>query len=155
MPTFLALDIGEKRTGVAVGSTESGLARPEGVLQLTSRQALSERVHQLLEETGATTVVVGCPLQPDGTVSPQGERIRRFVEGFASDLGVPVIFWNESYSSIDAQALLLASGKGRKRRRQQEDAVAAAVFLQDYLTYLRHLARKAAAAQQEPRTEDE
>ncbi|MHB0876068.1 MAG: Holliday junction resolvase RuvX [Anaerolineae bacterium] len=152
MPTLLALDIGEKRTGVAVGSTESGVVRAHSVLKLAARQAFVDRVRQLIAETGAKTVVVGCPMQPDGTVSPQGERIRRFVEGFAAEIGVPVVFWNEAYSSIDAQALLFNSGKGRRRRSQQVDAVAAAVFLQDYLDHLRREARRAPA---EPPAEGE
>ena len=133
MAVAIALDVGERRTGVAIGSTESGLARPHSVLRMAGREALVQRIRQLIDESGAELVVVGCPLQMDGTVSPQGERIRRFVDGFSAELGVPTIFWNEAYSSVEAQALLIGSGKSRKRRRQQEDAVAAAVVLGEYL----------------------
>lgn len=133
MPVVIALDIGERRTGVAVGSSESGLARPHGVFYASKRESFARRLRQIVAETGAELVVVGCPHQPDGSISTQGERIRRFVAGFATEVSAPIVFWDESLSTVDAQAALSEARVGRRRRRNVEDAVAAAVFLQQYL----------------------
>jgi len=137
LPTILALDVGEVRIGVAVGSSESGLARPHSVFRHASGATDAERVRRLATETGAMRLLVGLPLNRDGSPSPQAERIRRYVEGLAQALALPVTYWNEAMSSVEAQERLLSSGLSRKRRRAQEDAVAAAVFLQDYLDSLR------------------
>jgi len=133
VPVLLALDIGEKRTGVAVGSTEGRLARPHSVIRMGGREAFTRRLRELIAQTGAELVVVGCPLQMDGSASPQGERIRHFVAGFGDEVNVPIVFWDEAYSSADARVALIDSGASRKRRREREDAAAAAVFLQRYL----------------------
>lgn len=137
MPVLLALDVGERRTGVAVGSTESGLARPHSVIRHGSSRDVARRIGQLVAETGAAQVIVGYPANPDGSESAQGERVRRFIEGMADEFGAPVLFRNEAYSSQDAQARLIDLGGSRKRRREQEDAVAAAIILQGYLDSLR------------------
>ncbi|MGI6208163.1 MAG: Holliday junction resolvase RuvX [Anaerolineae bacterium] len=133
MPTILALDVGERRIGAAVGSTESGLARPHSVWQSHGRQRDAARIRELIVETGAELLVVGLPIQSDGTPSPQAERIRRYIEGMGDALPVPVVFRDETYSTQDAQALLRASGSRRRKRRELEDAAAAAVILQGYL----------------------
>ena len=133
MPAILALDVGEARIGVAVGSSESGLARPHSVFRHGTRENDARRIRELLAESGATLLLVGLPLNSDGSPTAQAERIRRYVEGIAQTLPVPVVFWNEAFSSQDAQERLLAGGGKRKRRRQREDAAAAAVMLQSYL----------------------
>ena len=137
MPTILALDVGEARIGVAVGSSESGLARPHSVFRHSTRANDTRRVRELLAEAGATLLLVGLPLAPDGSPTAQAERIRRYIEGLAEMLPVPVALWNEAFSTQDAQERLLEGGSSRKRRRQREDAAAAAVMLQDYLDYQR------------------
>ncbi|NPV07272.1 MAG: Holliday junction resolvase RuvX [Anaerolineae bacterium] len=133
MAVILALDVGERRIGAAVGSTESGLARPYAVWQSHGRERDAMRIRELAAETGADLLLVGLPLQSDGTPSPQAERVRRYVEGMIPSLPLPVEFRDEAYSTQDAQALLRESGAGRRRRRELEDAAAAAVILQSYL----------------------
>ena len=136
MPVLLALDVGQRRIGVAAGSTESGLARPHHVWRVTgesTRESTARRIQQLADELGAAALVVGLPLQEDGTLSDQGLRIRRHIQAIAPHIDLPVIFWNERLSTQEAQALLLETARGPRRRRCMEDAVAAAVILQDYL----------------------
>jgi len=133
VPVILALDVGEKRIGVAVGSTESGLARPHDVWQVTTTEKVTKRIRELAMELGATALVVGVPLNADGSLSDQSMRIKRYIEGMAEDIGLPIVFWDEAYSTQEAQARLLEAQRGRRRRRQREDAAAAAVILQNYL----------------------
>ncbi len=137
MPAILALDVGDRRIGAAVGSTESGLARPHEVWRSGGRRKDAEHIQTLLAETGAEALLVGLPLQEDGTLSRQAERIRAYIEGMTEALGVPVVFWDESGSTQTAQQRLLQAGRSRKARRTGEDAAAAAVILQDYLDSLR------------------
>jgi len=136
LPVILALDIGERRTGLAVGSTESRLARPHSVLHHSTRKRDILRLKQVISEVGASLLLVGCPASPDGSMNPQAERVVRYARSLAEELGLPLQLWNEAYSSEVAKERLLAAGRSRKRRQETLDAAAAATILQSYLDSL-------------------
>jgi putative Holliday junction resolvase len=128
--TIMALDIGGKRIGVAV--SDSGiLAAPHSVLQRKSRNSDFASLRQLMEELHIERVIVGVPYSLSGPdpVGPQARRIMRFAEALAKTVPVPLEYFDESYSTVDAEQLLQASG----RNRVPVDAAAAAVILQNYL----------------------
>ena len=128
--TIMALDIGGKRIGVAV--SDSGiLAAPHSVLQRKSRNSDFASLRQLMEELQVERVIVGVPYSLSGPdpVGPQARRIMRFAEALAKTVPVPLEYFDESYSTVDAEKLLQASG----RNRVPVDAAAAAVILQNYL----------------------
>jgi len=143
VPTVLALDVGEAKIGAAVGSTEARLARPYAVWRSQGRTRDTRRIAEAVREVAATIVVVGLPLQEDGRPSPQAERIRRYVEPIAAELGLTLLFLDETYSTQDAQQQLREGGGGRRRRQDREDAAAAAVILQRYLDRLEQAGEKA------------
>ena len=136
--SLLALDIGERRVGVAV-SNESGLiATPLTVIRRRSKAEDFARVVQLIGESGAVGLIVGHPLNTDGSAGPQARRVERYVVALTEalrleGLSVPVILWDEHGSTQRAQELMIRAGRSAKYRRQQIDAAAAAVILQDYL----------------------
>ncbi len=125
----LALDVGERRIGVAV--SEGLLATPHGVIHRRSKAQDFAAVARLVTELGAERVVVGLPLSLSGDVGPQARRVTRYAQALARALPVPVELYDERYSTVTADELL-AEG-GRKRRRTPIDAAAAAVILQGYL----------------------
>jgi putative Holliday junction resolvase len=125
----LALDVGERRIGVAV--SEGLLATPHGVIHRRSKAQDFAAVARLVAELGAEKVVVGLPLSLNGDVGPQARRVMRYAQALARALPVPVELYDERYSTVTADELL-AEG-GRKRRRTPIDAAAAAVILQEYL----------------------
>ncbi len=125
----LALDVGERRIGVAV--SEGVLATPHSVIYRRSKAQDFAAVARLVAELGAEKVVVGLPLSLSGDVGPQARRVMRYAQALAKALAVPVELYDERYSTVTADELL-AEG-GRKRRRTPIDAAAAAVILQGYL----------------------
>ncbi len=128
---YLALDLGGKRIGVAIGSDDFGLARP---LTIIKRRSLSEdfaRIAELAQREGAEALVVGLPLNMDGTLGPQALWAQSYAEALAKHLGLPLYLWDERLTSEEAEAIRAA--QGRWRRGEALDDVAAAVILQGFL----------------------
>ena len=135
---IMALDVGERRVGVAVSDASQTLARSLTVLRRRSKAQDFEALARLVREHAVTAIVVGLPLSADGSEGPQARRIRRYADALAEalaaqGLAVPVILHDESLSTVTAAEVMIAAGRKRRDRRRRIDAVAAAVILQDYL----------------------
>jgi len=130
---ILALDVGDRRIGVALSDPTQILARSLLVLERTDEGKVLERVAALVREEGVERVVVGYPLSLRGGVGPQAQRVGRFAQALAKALEVPVELWDERYSTVDAERILRERGMDGRQRRRRVDATAAAVILQDYL----------------------
>ena len=133
---LMALDVGERRIGVAL--SESGVfARPYTILTRKSKQEDFARLASLIAELQIERVIVGLPYSLSGgdTIGPQARRIKRYAEALAETLAVPLEFFDESYSTVEAAAFLAAgrSRKSTKRNKTPLDDAAAAVILQNYL----------------------
>lgn len=135
---ILALDLGEKRIGVALSDPLQMLARPLAVIQRKSRSEDFSAIGRLAAENQVTLVVCGYPLSLDGSEGPQGRRIRRYAERLAETLPVPVELWDETYSTVEAESVMQVSRKRMtpQERREWVDAVAAAIILRGYLDSL-------------------
>jgi len=127
---ILALDVGERRIGVAVSDPTGTLATPHGVIQRRSKAEDFAQVARLVAELGAQRVVVGLPLTTGGEMGRQARRVARYAQALAGALTVPVDLHDESFSTVAAQALL---AEGGRKPRTPIDAAAAAVILQEYL----------------------
>lgn len=134
---ILALDVGERHTGVAISDPTGTIARPLETVHHQSRDELVSAVTDLVAEHCVGAVVVGRPLSLDGSVGPQAQRVDRDTEVLAGVLDVPVIPWDERFSTATADEVLRQTRTERKRRRARSnreiDAIAAAVILQSYL----------------------
>jgi putative Holliday junction resolvase len=130
----LALDIGERRTGVAVSDPTGTVARPLCTIEHSSRAEECTAVAELVEQQQAELVVVGRPLTLRGESGPQAQRVERISQALAEALPVPVRLWDERYSTTIAEEILGRGSKKERRSRIREvDAIAAAVILQAYL----------------------
>ena len=129
----MGLDYGERRIGVA-GSDEMGLiARPLSVIERTSRAEDAARIGELASRRKAKTIVVGLPLNMDGSAGPAARRARRFARMLERELGLAVELWDERLSTAEAERALIGADERRERRREVRDGVAAALILQSYL----------------------
>ena len=129
---ILALDLGERRTGVALSDSLGWLATPLTVLKSSGREAELAAIVELVQSHRVEQVVVGYPRSLDGSVGPQAQRVDKFVAQLRNHLPeVPVILWDERLST--AQAERLVHETGRRVQRERIDAAAAAVILQSYL----------------------
>jgi len=132
MSNWLGIDHGHKRIGLAIGDEADGLALPVTVIQAKPlEQALAEIV-ALAGEYEAAGLVVGLPLNMDGTVGPQAILAKNFAVELAQATELDVRLWDERLSSFQADADL-AGHLTRKKRRARQDAIAAAGFLRDFL----------------------
>ncbi len=154
MARLMALDVGEARIGVAVSDDTGILASPYKTLPVSrSEQQTWQNIQQLIDETEAQGLVVGLPISLDGQIHAQGKRVQAFAERLQQHISIPLTFWDERLSTVEAQRLLAQreQGEGGARRRQRTrrhtqtrrrqkgqeiDALAAAVILQDYLDAL-------------------
>jgi putative Holliday junction resolvase len=151
MARLLALDVGAVRIGIAVSDATGFLASPYTTLHVSrDKQQTWQAIQNLIDETEAEGVVVGLPISMDGQIHAQGQRIQSFAEQLRPHITVPLVYWDERLSTVEAQRLLAERGQyepgkrqrhggqrsTQKRRRkpsQEIDALAAAVILQDYL----------------------
>lgn len=132
----MALDLGEKRLGIAVSDETRTIARSLEVLKRSSRKADYARICQLIDEQGADTLVIGLPTLPSGSEGSRAAWVRDYASELADHTQVEIVFWDESFSTIDAESSLRERGIHGMRRRRQVDAVAAAFILQSYLDSL-------------------
>ncbi len=132
---LLALDVGDRRVGLAVCDPLQTLASPLAVLTRRSRAEDLARLAQIAREQDAVGLVAGHPLNADGSAGPQAQQAARYAARVAAALSLPLVLWDEYGSSQEAAARLAHAP--RRRRRAPLDAEAAAVILQDYLDTLR------------------
>jgi len=134
---LLALDIGDRRVGVAVSDATGLIATPLTVIHRASKREDFSKIAGLVREQSAKGLVIGYPLNDDGSAGPQAGRVGRYTMALvetlqAGGLNLPVFLWDERMSTQRAQELMLEAGKPTGHRRGI-DAIAAAVILQDFL----------------------
>jgi len=135
VPVYLAIDYGSRRIGLAVSDLSGRMAMPAEVISGRNNPVLdAEAVWQAAQEYDADVLVVGLPLNMDGSEGPQARHTRRFAEALAKVSGKPVDFQDERLSSSAAELLLRDHQlMGRGRQRKPIDNIAAQITLQSYL----------------------
>lgn len=133
---ILALDYGSKRIGVALSDELGMTARGLTTIVRKGRPRDMERISSLVDEYGVETVVIGYPLRLDGTEGIQCKKVSRYAEILGAHLSIPVVTWDESLSTKEAEDILIEANMKRRKRRDVVDKVAAAIILQGYLDSL-------------------
>jgi putative holliday junction resolvase len=130
---ILAIDYGEKRIGLAVSDELEITARGIAVAERKSKKADMEAISSAVSQYGVDRIVVGYPLRLDGSAGIQCEKVDRFIASLREAVAVPVITWDEAFSTKQAEELMREAGVKRKKKRGMVDRIAAAFILQDYL----------------------
>lgn len=131
----LGVDAGERRVGLALSDETRTLASPLEVLVRAAGLApVLDTLIEVVQREGVTELVIGLPLNANGTEGRQARRARDFARVAERVVGLPVTLWDERLSTREAEAIVRAQG-GRTRSRTDIDAVAAAVILQDFLDH--------------------
>ncbi len=129
----IAIDLGEKRVGIAVSDALSiSITRLEALPRTNWKQLLRD-VDNLIQRFDAQTVVIGLPLMLNGSSGDSALLVRQLAQKFAQSLKVPVYLQDERLSSIEAEQNLRAEGYKRDRISALVDSEAAAVILRDFL----------------------
>lgn len=131
--TALALDVGDRRIGLAVSDQTELVARPLRVLTRRSNADAIAEIDRIARETGARVIIVGLPTQPDGEIGEQAKKTLAFARQLRRHLAIELVTWDERLSTRDAWDEMEALGVRRARRRALLDAAAAAIILDDWL----------------------
>ena len=140
---IMAVDYGDTRTGLAVCDRTEFLASPVGVIEERNFYFTIQKVAHAVKEYDVQMVVVGYPVNMNGTVGPRAEKCAQFAELLKTKVGVPVELWDERATTLEAQNYLSETGTYGKKRKEVIDEVAATIILESYMTY-RHNMQKMA-----------
>lgn len=132
---IMAIDYGDAHTGIAVSDLTGLLAGYTTVIDAYRPEAVAERIAALAAEHGAEELVLGHPINMDGTLGPRSEKARAMKSLLEERTGLPVVLWDERRTTISAHQILMNSGRNAKKRKKTVDAVAASLILEGYLTY--------------------
>ena len=133
MTRYLAVDLGDRRTGTASGDDQTGFVSPGSVLEIPRGPRLVERLAAAATDADADAIVLGLPLNMDGTEGPRAALTRAFAAELAAATGRPVHLQDERLTSAAAEARLARSGRTRQEKKRLRDALAAAELLRDFL----------------------
>lgn len=130
---YLAVDLGAKRTGIAAGDDVTRLVQPVEVLQVPRGPALMDALAKAVDRHGPDAIVLGIPINMDGTEGAAAKDVRTFAGDLAARTGLPVHLQDERLTSFEADARMAQSGRTHKQKKELRDALAAAAILEDWL----------------------
>lgn len=133
------LDLGDKTIGVAISDLRRSVATPVSVIRREKFTQDAARLLALLTERKAFGIVLGLPLNMDGSEGPRVQSTRAFARNLERLTDLPISFWDERLSTVAAERALLEADTSRKRRKEVIDQVAAGYILQGVLDRLAHL----------------
>jgi len=130
---YLGLDVGDARIGVALSDETATIASARPTLTRVGPRRDVAAVAALVRENDVGEVVAGLPRRLDGSIGPQAEKVLELVERLRRAVRVPVVTWDERFTTALAHQALAEAGVGRRDRRDKVDRVAAVLILQSYL----------------------
>lgn len=134
----LALDIGQKRTGVAISDETGIIAMPVSVIESNPISSFGNKIFEIIEEKNISQVVIGLPLNQHGEPGRDARKIQQYISFLKKRTPVPVIEWDERFTTVQAERSLLEADLSRKKRKKVIDKVAATIILQSYLDSLNY-----------------
>ena len=130
---YLGIDHGNSRIGIAISDLSLTLARPLRIVMHVSRLGDAKTIAVIAAEEVCSAIIVGLPLDADGSIGPRARSVSRFIEELRNQTECEVIAWDESNSTKTATENSILRGEGKKQRKLAMDDQAAAIILQDYL----------------------
>lgn len=130
---YLAIDLGDKRTGLAVGDDVTRQAGPVDVIHTSDPGELLRSIRRAIEDQGPDALVVGVPYNIDGTAGPAAKKCLALIALLQQSTGLPVHPMDERLTTFQADDMLKQSGLTHKQKKERRDALAAAAILSDFL----------------------
>ena len=132
---IMAIDYGDAHTGIAISDPTGFLAGYTTTIDAYRPEVVADRVAALASEHGVEELVLGHPINMDGTRGPRSEKARAMKALLEETTSLPVVLWDERRTTIDAHQILMNGGKNARKRKKVVDAVAASLILEGYLTF--------------------
>ena len=132
---ILAVDYGDARTGLAICDAGELLTSPVGVIHSHRMDEVVQKATEAAREQRAERIVVGNPINMNGTRGPRSELCQEFAAKLEEAAGLPVVLWDERSTTVTAIGYLNATDTRGKKRKAVVDAVAATIILESYLAW--------------------
>jgi len=129
----MALDVGERRIGVALSDPTRTLASPLTTIRAVPRSTAVKRILTLIRDYQVTALVVGLPLTMNGDIGPQATLVQQFVDELRPLIDIPIFFVDERLTTVAAERMMIDLKIKPEQRRARIDEVAASIILQDFL----------------------
>jgi len=129
----MALDVGERRIGVALSDPTRMLASPLTTIRAVPRSTALKRILTLFRDYQVTALVVGLPLTMNGDIGPQATLVQQFVDELRPLIDIPIFFVDERLTTVAAERMMIDLKIKPEQRRARIDEVAASIILQDFL----------------------
>ena len=137
---IMAIDYGDAHTGIAISDALLTLCGYSTVITAYRPEAVIEAIQGLIDEHGVSELVLGHPINMDGTRGPRAEKAEAFATLLEQATSLPVRLWDERRTTVAAHNIQLSNGKNARARKKTVDAVAASLMLEGYLSFrARHL----------------
>lgn len=134
---ILAVDYGDTRTGLAISDRTEFLATPVGTVTERNAERLAQKVADSAKEQGAELIVVGLPINMNGTRGPRAEKCEAFAQMLKELVDCPIEMWDERSTTVTAHNILNTTNVRGKARKAVVDTVAASIILESYLDHRR------------------
>jgi putative Holliday junction resolvase len=136
---LLGLDVGTKTIGLALSDVTRSVATPYDTIRRSKFTADAKTIREVVEKNQVGALVIGLPLNLDGSEGPRAQSTRAFARNLAAHVEVPMVFWDERLSTAAVERHLIEADASRKRRAEVVDRMAAAYILQGALERLRRI----------------
>ena len=130
---ILGIDFGDARIGVAVSDEMGWTAQGLTTIRRTNKQQDFEALGELIKQYKPEQIIIGLPRNTNGSIGPQARKVMDFAEKLSTRFNIPVIKWDERFSTLGAEKYLQEAGLTPRARKKVIDKVAAAFILQGYL----------------------
>jgi putative Holliday junction resolvase len=137
---LLGLDVGSKTIGLALSDVSRSIATPYATIRRKKFSDDAKTIREVIQKQGVGGLVIGLPINLDGSEGPRAQSTRAFARNLATQVPLPMLFWDERLSTAAVERHLLEADASRKRRAEVVDRMAAAYILQGALDRLRRLA---------------
>lgn len=138
MAVILGLDIGDVRIGVAISDELGIAAHPLCTITRQNRKVDLAALNALIDAHGVDQIVIGLPLRLNGEVGIQAQKVKKFAAFLERASNLPISFWDESFTTVEAEQILQHTKKRRKKQKRIIDQVAAVLILESYLEQIRN-----------------
>ena len=134
---IMGLDVGSKTIGIALSDPARIVSQPFSVIERASSKRDIDELCRLVEDNEVSLIVVGLPKRTNGSLGKSAMQVMEFMEVLKKHTSVPLVTWDERFSTVAAERILISADVSRQKRKGVIDSVAAAIILDGYLEYLR------------------
>ncbi|HHY81087.1 MAG TPA: Holliday junction resolvase RuvX [Clostridiales bacterium] len=133
---IISMDVGDRRIGMAVSDMLGWTAQGIATLERRGLQHDLQQIKKIFDQYRPEKIVVGLPRNMNGTLGPQGEKVKAFAEALNNHFGLEIVYWDERLTTVSAHKAMIEADLSRKKRKQRVDQMAAVLILQSYLDYI-------------------